>query len=593
MPTPPLNEPARWLSPLSWGVFWRQSLATLAALLGLGIVIAVLYQHDRHYERRLHEQQAQHRLDVGWAAITRVMSAVSSDLLYLSQQEALQQFLAGDESARVELAGEYQRFAVQKRMYDQVRILDTAGRELIRVNHAGGQAEIIPTEQLQRKDDRYYFQEAIAMDRGEVFVSDFDLNVEHGRIERPLKPVLRFATAVFDAAGERRGLLVLNYLGIELLNQIGAVAIPGSTLLLKSDGEYLLGLRSEDAWGWMLGHERTFARQFPAEWAEMRQRDIPATISDHGYFVARPIKLESPVVPQVVDEDSPERERSQNVAKRGALILVSFIPWADFYGRSTSLLWQLMLISAGAVGAVFVLAGFWARAAVIRREQAVRIVDSEARLRTLSGQLFSAQEAERRAISREIHDQLGQQATAISLDLKSSVRQADPARARATLERAIQETDQLLKSLHGIATRLRPAVLDDLGLRDAVESYLADFQTRAGILVDAELEIGDKSISPTIGENVYRIIQESLTNVLKHSSARSVAVEMETNERWLRLLIRDDGVGFSPEQGETTRLGLLGMRERVELLGGEFRIESAAGTGTEVHVRMPLASVRE
>ncbi len=568
----------------------RQLLVSLGATIVFGIVVLVLYLNDRAYEKSLHEYQARYRLDMGQELISREVKAVRSDLLYLAEQKILSRFLSGDESARAELESEYKRFAEQKQIYDQIRYLDASGAEVIRVNFVGGRVTVVPATELQHKDDRYYFREAIELERGEVFTSDFDLNIEHGTIERPLKPVLRFATPVFDSSGQRRGILVLNFLGARLLRDLIDFALPGSTMLVRSDGQYLLGLQPEDAWGWILDHDRSFDKQFPKVWPSVEPGMTQTAMMDEGMFLSQVVDLgsNSNAARSLGSTTEPQSDFASTDRGRSSLILVSYLSRADFYARSTSLLWQLLLIVCGAILVVFVMAGFWARATTIREQQAKKISDSESRLRALSSQLFSAQEVERRAISREIHDGLGQQVTAVNLDLKSALRHPDIDKSKSILERAIAETDEVLKSLHLIAARVRPAVLDDLGLLDAVESYLSEFQQRSGIIVAARLNFQVNAISRTIGENVYRILQESLANVAKHARTKQAWIEIETNEDSLRLSIRDRGAGFSLDQQNSSRLGLLGMRERVELLDGEFQINSSIGNGTEIYVSLPL-----
>ncbi len=252
---------------------------------------------------------------------------------------------------------------------------------------------------------------------------------------------------------------------------------------------------------------------------------------------------------------------------------------------------QLLLMYVGVMGVVAVLSLYWARSGEIRRYHEQRIVESESRLRQLSSLLLAAQETERRTLSRDLHDELGQQVTAISLDLRSLAKEKGDVRCSPLLQRAIEETDQLLRSLHEIATRLRPSVLDDLGLHDAVDSFLSEYQKRTGVSVASQLHFHHDNIPPAVGENAYRILQEALANVAKHAQIDEADVTMETDKDVLRMTVRDLGVGFGPEeQAETTRLGILGMRERVELLNGQFDLESTPGGGTQIRVSIPLCA---
>lgn len=576
--------------PVSWSgtVLKRQLLAVGVASAVLAAVVVVLYLQNRKYEKGLREQQGQHRIDVAAEFVSRQIGAVRSDLLYLAEQQALRRFLTGREEARAAIENEYSRFVRRKAIYDQIRCLDTSGKETVRVNFRNGRPQVVSGPDLQHKEERYYFRKALALKRGEVFVSDFDLNVEHGAIEHPLKPVIRFATPVFDEAGRKRGILILNYLGSQLLARVNEVSLPGSTLLLNSDGEYLRGLRPDDAWGWLLGHQRSFAHQFPDAWRRLRRNADEEIHNQEGLFVVRRIALSEhrPAgAPASENETGPPPD-----ADRGtSLILVSYLPADEVYAASGKLLWQLLLMAAGAMLPVAILSRYWAHNVAIRKDQERRIAESEARLRALSTELLAAQEAERRSISREIHDELGQQVTAITLDLQLATRQHDSERGKSLLLRAIGETEQLLKSLHQIASQLRPAVLDDLGFREAIQSCVSEFRQRTGIAVDADLRFGARSVPSRIGENAYRVVQEALTNVAKHAGVDRVRLSVQAESDTLCISVTDDGAGFDPDRTGVSRLGILGMRERAELLGGEFRLESAPGRGTRLSVTFPLA----
>jgi signal transduction histidine kinase len=159
------------------------------------------------------------------------------------------------------------------------------------------------------------------------------------------------------------------------------------------------------------------------------------------------------------------------------------------------------------------------------------------------------------------------------------------------LRRAINETDGLLESLHVIARKVRPRVLDELGLYDAVESLIEEFELRTGVDVNSELRFGRDRIPTTIGENVFRILQEALKNVASHAQVGEVEVIIETDDEHLILTVVDAGVGFeSLGRAASKRLGLLGMRERAELLEGQFELASSPGDGTRINVVIPLPS---
>ncbi|MEZ6115443.1 MAG: sensor histidine kinase [Pirellulaceae bacterium] len=194
-------------------------------------------------------------------------------------------------------------------------------------------------------------------------------------------------------------------------------------------------------------------------------------------------------------------------------------------------------------------------------------------------------------MSRTLHDELGQIVTAIKLDLKSASRDELTNRTEKLIQNALAGSDELLKSIHQIASTVRSSVLDDLGLPDAVESYVDEFRQRTGIAVEAKLQFVRKSVPPLIGDNVYRILQESLTNIAKHAAAHRVEIVLQAEADALELTVADDGCGFETSTlDDTNRLGMLGMRERTELLGGSFQVHSAPSEGTRIHLRIALPS---
>ena len=214
--------------------------------------------------------------------------------------------------------------------------------------------------------------------------------------------------------------------------------------------------------------------------------------------------------------------------------------------------------------------------------------ESEARLRTLSAQLITTQEEERRGISRDLHDELGQVVTSVTLDLQRAGHAADPAKKDELIGRALRGTSCLLDRIHEILSRVRPPMLDDLGLKDAVQSLLSDYEQRTGIVPKAELSFTTPDVPAAVSENVYRILQEALTNVSRHARTTEVLVSLLVGADRVALTVRDSGVGFDPAARDDRRLGLLGMRERAELLGGTCVVTAEPGKGTRVEVVIPI-----
>lgn len=197
-----------------------------------------------------------------------------------------------------------------------------------------------------------------------------------------------------------------------------------------------------------------------------------------------------------------------------------------------------------------------------------------------------AQEAERARVARELHDESGQILTALALHLKALEEDVGPGEVRERLAELRRSVGMASTSLRQLATRLRPAALSEQGLADAIQEQAQRLRD-AGIAIDVDV----RGIGPEVPEEVqtvlFRVVQEALTNVARHSGASNASVLATTARGRLRLVVEDDGCGFE-SSAPTTRLGLAGIRERVGLLGGELRIESSEGAGTAVVVDLEL-----
>jgi signal transduction histidine kinase len=202
--------------------------------------------------------------------------------------------------------------------------------------------------------------------------------------------------------------------------------------------------------------------------------------------------------------------------------------------------------------------------------------------------VVDAQELERSRLARELHDETGQALTSILLGLKhlDDVVETEAAReATASIRELVAST---LQDVRRLAVELRPSALDDFGLVPAVERLASNLSEQSDLVVDLEAQLGDRRLPPEAETALYRIVQEALTNVVKHADARRVSITLVRKEASAVVVIEDDGRGFDPEAVRAGALGFTGMRERVELVGGRLTVETSPGAGTtlvaEVHV---------
>jgi two-component system, NarL family, sensor histidine kinase UhpB len=215
-----------------------------------------------------------------------------------------------------------------------------------------------------------------------------------------------------------------------------------------------------------------------------------------------------------------------------------------------------------------------------------------AQLHNLSMQVVNAQEEERKRIARELHDDTAQVLTAQLLRLKT-MEATNQNLNTGDLAQLIEMTAEALEDVRHMAHELRPPSIDDLGLYASVESLTAQFQDRFGMGIRFEVQGAKRRLPPGMEVALYRIIQEALTNVAKHSQATSASVTLGTDETGVWACIQDYGIGFDPstvDRSDGSGLGLFGMQERTSLFGGQLKIESRRRHGTTVTVRMPLPS---
>ncbi len=227
----------------------------------------------------------------------------------------------------------------------------------------------------------------------------------------------------------------------------------------------------------------------------------------------------------------------------------------------------------------------------LERQTQLRYLDldrSRHELQRLSSRLVDAQESERRAISRELHDEVGQSLGALLVDLSRLSASLPPDRpeVKEQVDRMKSVAESSVQAVRNIALLLRPSMLDDLGLGPALEWQGREVSRRSDIEVEVHAEGVPGDLPPEYATTIYRLVQEALNNAVRHSGAKTAKVEVEPSGRRIRVRISDDGRGFDPKR--TRGLGILGMEERVKRLGGDFTVDSAPGRGTAVLAELPL-----
>jgi PAS domain-containing protein len=219
------------------------------------------------------------------ALINKKIFSVVSDLKILASHRELYEAVNSPSTTNLaHLTYEFLQFCRHKTIYDQVRYIDMTGREAVRINYNNGDPAAVPADRLQDKSKRYYFLDTIRLGNNEIFISPFDLNIENGKIEAPLKPMIRFGMPVFNNDLKKVGIIILNYFGIDLLNTLGTEQ--GRIMLVNANGHWLKAMNPEDEWGFMFKgrSDKIMQNRFPDAWRQIKDSNTGQFYTEDGLF---------------------------------------------------------------------------------------------------------------------------------------------------------------------------------------------------------------------------------------------------------------------------------------------------------------------
>ncbi|WP_334927482.1 ATP-binding protein [Nostoc sp.] len=355
----------------------------------VGVVIGTIYYQQVQTEQVLLKTNELRKVDLETKVISGDFHSVVSDLMVISKQNELQRVLEGVNGQQQALSQELLLFSGYKKFYDQIRFLDRSGKEVVRVNFNKGEPGIVPEEKLQVQAKRYWFNDTLRLNQGQVFVSPLDLNIERGQVEQPLKPMIRFGTPVFDRRGEKRGIVVLNYFGTKLLdnfNQAFANA-PSQGMLLNADGYWLKGAKPEDEWGFMFPNRKnhTFGTAFPQAWQQISQKESGQFQTAEGMFTFTTVYplIEGQKSSTGAGQASAPSQHQIDTKKSYYWKIVSWVSPETLTTKSNRFLSQLLLLYAGLVGLTGIGSWLLARASVNRNMAQLELRQAELELRKL------------------------------------------------------------------------------------------------------------------------------------------------------------------------------------------------------------------
>jgi signal transduction histidine kinase len=284
-------------------------------------------------------------------------------------------------------------------------------------------------------------------------------------------------------------------------------------------------------------------------------------------------------VDSVVDDPEVDQQAARRLGVRSAL----YVPLIA-RGRTIG-----VLIAHDKAGAKPVFSDDDLRLAESLADRAAVAVDLSERVgRDALARVVAAQELERKRLARELHDETGQALTSILLGLKPLERTAATEEDRAAVASLRELVVSTLQDVRRLAVELRPSTLDDFGLSTAVERLAETFRDNTGMRVDVDAQLGDVRLPTEVETALYRIVQEALANIVKHAEATRVSILLTRKESSVAAVVEDDGKGFDKRETGDDVLGLVGMRERVGLVGGRLVIESAKGSGTTIAAEVPV-----
>lgn len=267
------------------GQFLRLFLPIAMIVIAGGIVLFKSETENALIRIQLGEEAA---VQVGTNPIKRILNSITQDLAFLSEQETLGEIISSEKKRPNNLLRrDWEVFSRTKGIYDQIRWLDLCGQERVRINFNNGYPSSVSSDKLQNKGDRYYFFDAVKLNKGEFFISPLDLNIEQGKIEQPIKPMIRIATPVFSYDFKKQGIILLNYFAEKLIDEYEQAMGTASSRawLLNRDGYWIKGPTPEMEWGFMYGrNEASLAYLYPEAWKKVSSSANGQFEDKHGLW---------------------------------------------------------------------------------------------------------------------------------------------------------------------------------------------------------------------------------------------------------------------------------------------------------------------
>ena len=563
--------------------------------------------------------QEQTRVNVGKTVLEEKLKDINQDLLFLASQ--CEARISEKESNPFNLSYNWMSFSRIVKSYDQIRWLDATGMERLRINYSSAGPMIVPQAQLQNKGERYYFTDTFGFDPGEIFVSPFDLNIEQGRIEVPYKPMIRFGTPVTDHNGIKRGIVLLNYYGENLLSGLeGSTKNENSQVwLLNDEGYWLKGSNAADEWGFMLDRpELSLAMRHPEVLGQMGISKKGQFEEDQGlwsFCTIYPLLEGQKSSSGSSDAFSPSQSLLNN--SQYMWKIVSFLPAEKYYEGTAAFLFRLCAASAFALFLTAIGSWLLERSNLLERKLRIALESNVSELDEKNGELETARIAAEKAseakanflanMSHEIRTPMnaviGMTDLLMTSDLNSEQREFaniinSSGDALLSLINDILDFSKIEAKQLSIESR-------EFDLSQCVEETfdLVVVQiTEKGLELTYDIDRDVPAVIKGDRARLRQVLLNLLSNAIKFTQAGEIEVSIKSrlidDRHELTFSVKDTGIGINPDQLEsiftsfaqadasTTReyggtgLGLSISRRLSELMGGHLWAESVPGNGS-------------
>jgi signal transduction histidine kinase len=575
----------------------------LAAFVPTGLLIGMPIWNHRRTEEALLAVAERNHVHLQSEIILADFRSVAADVLVLADGHNLKRLIQEESPRHREtVANEFRNFAQHKQLYDQIRFINEAGQEIVRVNLESGRAIVVPANELQSKRDRYYFVETMRLRQGELFVSPFDLNVEEGRIEQPPKPTIRFATPILDEQGQRRGIVIVNYLGQKLFDKLARawVNAAGENWLLNSNGYWLRGSDDQKNWAFMYPERAnlTLAHLQPEVWRQLQNRESGQFTNGGRLYTFERIRPVDSLIQRTAPMPSGPVAVASGHEPYSWIVLAEVRPevMAAHVGRLGALLLPIELGLAAIVAAI----SYFLARAHLRHEQM--------RLRWLQSARLAAIGEAMAGLSHESRNALQRSQSGLEMLAKRVSDRPDAMRLIEEVQAAQQYLYQLYETVRGYAApleiRRRPTDLRELA-EETWHQLLREHSCKSAELI-GESNTSDTtcSVDPLAMSQVFR-------NLLENALA-AAGDQPRVCLRWsdarlgqssaLQVSLRDNGPGLSREERQRlfepffttklhgTGLGLAISKKIIESHGGRIAVGESNGNGAELIVTLPRSS---